>query len=47
MVPGSPRPGPYEAIEAFTAENDDFVIDRDRERFLITWNPKGYLQRVK
>ncbi len=47
VVPGSPRPGPYEAIEAFVEENTDFVIDRTRERFLITWNPKGYLQRVK
>lgn len=40
-----PNPGPYEAIEAFIAENDDFDIDRDQESFLITWNPKGYLRR--
>ncbi len=42
-----PEKGPYEAIEAFIAENGDWAIDRDRERFLITWNPKGYLQRVR
>ncbi|MEM0955686.1 MAG: CmcI family methyltransferase [Pseudomonadota bacterium] len=47
VIPNGPRPGPYEAIEAFIAENPDFVIDRERERFLITWNPKGYLQRVR
>ncbi len=41
-----PNRGPYEAIEAFIASNSDWVIDRDRERFLITWNPKGFLQRV-
>jgi cephalosporin hydroxylase len=41
-----PTPGPYEAIEIFVNENDDFVIDRDREQYLITWNPKGYLRRV-
>jgi cephalosporin hydroxylase len=40
-----PNPGPYEAIEAFINENSDFEIDRSRESFLITWNPKGYLRR--
>jgi cephalosporin hydroxylase len=40
-----PEPGPYEAIETFIDENSDFEIDRSRESFLITWNPKGYLQR--
>ncbi len=41
-----PNPGPYEAIEEFIKENKDFKIDRDRESFLITWNPKGYLKRI-
>lgn len=41
-----PTPGPYEAIEAFVAENVDFVIDRDKESFVITWNPKGFLKRL-
>lgn len=40
-----PEPGPYEAVEAFVSENSDFEIDRSRESFLITWNPKGYLKR--
>lgn len=40
-----PRPGPFEAIEAFVAENPAFEIDRSRESFLITWNPKGFLRR--
>lgn len=40
-----PDPGPYEAIEAFLAENRDFESDRSRERFLVTWNPRGYLRR--
>ncbi len=40
-----PKPGPYEAIEAFIKENSDFEIDRSRERFFITWNPKGFLKR--
>ena len=41
-----PNPGPYEAIESFVSSNPEFEIDRDRESFLITWNPKGYLKRV-
>lgn len=41
-----PRPGPYEAIEAFIARNRNFVIDREKENFGITWNPKGYLKKI-
>lgn len=41
-----PKPGPYEAVEAFLAENASFEADRSRESFLITWNPKGFLRRV-
>ncbi|QDU09077.1 CmcI family methyltransferase [Gimesia aquarii] len=41
-----PNPGPYEAIEEFVRTNSNFEIDRDRESFLVTWNPKGYLRRV-
>ena len=40
-------PGPLEAIETFLAGTDEFVIDRDREKFLITFNPSGYLRRVR
>lgn len=41
-----PNPGPYEAIETFLERNRDFITDRSRESFLITWNPKGYLKRI-
>jgi cephalosporin hydroxylase len=40
-------PGPYEAVEAFLAENDDFVVDRSRERLLMTYNRMGFLRRVR
>jgi cephalosporin hydroxylase len=40
-------PGPLEAIEAFLAGTDEFEIDRAREKFLITFNPSGYLRRVR
>jgi cephalosporin hydroxylase len=39
-------PGPMEAVESFLAEDDRFVIDRSREKFLLTFNPSGYLRRV-
>jgi cephalosporin hydroxylase len=42
-----PSPGPYEAIETFIGERDDFVIDRSKESFFITWNPKGFLKRKR
>jgi cephalosporin hydroxylase len=41
-----PEPGPYEAIETFTAENPHFIVDRGREDFVLTWNPRGFLRRV-
>ena len=40
-------PGPFEAIETFLAGSDAFEIDREREKFLITFNPSGYLRRVR
>jgi cephalosporin hydroxylase len=41
-----PSPGPYEAVDTFVQANSQFVIDRSREGFVITWNPKGYLRRL-
>lgn len=38
-------PGPFEAVQAFLAENDDFVRDRNGERYLLTANPDGFLRR--
>ena len=40
-----PSPGPYEAVETFLAEYPDFEVDRTRESFLLTWNPRGFLRR--
>jgi cephalosporin hydroxylase len=39
-------PGPLQAIDTFLAKTDEFEIDREREKFLITFNPSGYLRRV-
>jgi cephalosporin hydroxylase len=40
-------PGPYEAVEAFLAETEDFVADRSRERLMMTSNPTGFLKRIR
>jgi cephalosporin hydroxylase len=39
-------PGPKQAIETFLPGRDDYEVDRSRERFMITFNPSGYLRRV-
>ena len=39
--------GPFEAVEDFLKENDNFEIDYDREVYSMTFNPSGYLRRVK
>lgn len=46
IAPEHPE-GPYEAIHAFIETNDDFVIDYSCEKFHLTFNPDGYLKRVK
>lgn len=40
-------PGPLQAVESFLAKTNEFEIDREREKFLITFNPSGYLRRVR
>ena len=40
-------PGPMEAIDAFLRETDAFVVDVEREKFYMTFNPRGYLRRVR
>ena len=44
---GWDRPGPVAAVREFLAGDDRFVIDCERERYLITYNPGGFLKRVK
>lgn len=40
-------PGPREAVQRFLGETDAFVVDREREKFFMTFNPGGYLKRVR
>ena len=39
-------PGPSDAIEEFLTSNGSFVIDPDCEKFLMTFQPDGYLKRL-
>lgn len=39
-------PGPYEAVQEFLQQDHGFIVDRSREKFLMTFNPEGFLRRV-
>jgi cephalosporin hydroxylase len=39
--------GPWAAVRDFLAETDDFVVDEGMHKFFLTFNPRGYLKRVK
>lgn len=41
--------GPWEAVQEFLSNKDNskkFIIDKDKEKFWLTFNPNGYLKRV-
>lgn len=40
-------PGPMEALEKFMKRNSKFISDKSREKFYLTFNPNGYLKRIK
>ncbi|MBN2704897.1 MAG: class I SAM-dependent methyltransferase [Deltaproteobacteria bacterium] len=39
-------PGPLPAVRDFLSEDKRFIIDRDCERYLLTYNPCGYLKKI-
>jgi cephalosporin hydroxylase len=39
--------GPWAAVDDFLAETDDFVVDESMHKFFLTFNPRGYLKRVR
>ncbi len=39
------QPGPVTAVNRFLRESSDFALDTKRERFLLTYNPRGFLRR--
>lgn len=40
-------PGPMIAAQRFLSETNEFVLDRSREKFLLTYAPGGFLKRVR
>ena len=40
-----PESGPKQAVERFLADHPEFEVDPAREKFLLTFNPGGYLRR--
>lgn len=38
-------PGPMEALDLYLKEDDAFEIDSTREKFYMTFNPRGYLRK--
>ncbi len=38
-------PGPMEALEEFLGETDEFEVDAAREKFFMTFNPRGFLRK--
>ena len=38
-------PGPMQAGDECLRETDAFEVNRDREKFALTFNPGGYLRR--
>ncbi len=39
--------GPLAATEEFLRTSDDFEVDAGRERYVLTYNPRGFLRRVR
>lgn len=38
--------GPLAAVEQFLSKNPHFVVDAERERYILTYNPRGFLKRI-
>lgn len=44
---GDFRDGPLAAIDEFLRENSNYAIDTERERYILTYNPHGFLKRIR
>lgn len=40
-------PGPMEAVEEFLKSHKEFEIDRNREKFYVTFYPSGFLKKIR
>ncbi|MBL7068352.1 MAG: class I SAM-dependent methyltransferase [Candidatus Omnitrophica bacterium] len=39
--------GPYNAVNDFLEDHPNFIVDKERERYIMTYNPRGFLKRIK
>lgn len=39
-------PGPMEAVRDFLKAHKEFVVDKNKEKFYLTWNPEGYMKKI-
>ncbi len=39
-------PGPMEAVDEFLGSRNDFVVDSSREKYILTFSPRGFLRKV-
>ena len=39
-------PGPMEAVDEFLSSNSEFSVDDSREKFYLTFSPRGYLRKA-
>jgi cephalosporin hydroxylase len=39
-------PGPMEAMDTFLPSHPEFEVDKSKEKFMMSFNPNGYLKRV-
>lgn len=44
---GTVSEGPLVAIDQFLQLNNQFEIDQSKERYLLTYNPHGFLKRIR
>lgn len=38
--------GPMEAVDEFIAASKDFAVDESKEKFYMTFNPRGFLKKI-
>ena len=46
-VVGQFEEGPFEAVQEFLKNRDDFITNRDCEKNFFTFNPSGFLLKVR
>ena len=40
-------PGPMEAVNEYMKNNSSYIVDKAKEKYFLTFNPQGYLRKLK